>query len=329
MFEHQTILITGGTGSWGYALTQALLKFDPKEIRIFSRNEFAQVRMQQAFQGHPTLKFIIGDVRDYTAVRRACDGVDTLFHLAALKHVPICERQPDETLKTNVLGTQNIIRASVECNVKKVVDVSTDKAVEPVNFYGMTKALGEKMILQADQTSDTTQFVCVRGGNVLGSNGSVVPLFIHQIQKYGKITLTSTEMTRFFLTLEEAIGLLIQAATISVGGEIFVMKMKSCKISLLAEVLATHYCDKDVKILDIGVRAGEKLHEVLVSRYEAPTTYQYSEAYYVILPMHPSQDLIQRYRSYPSFAYESFESSQELMPHEEIQQMLKRGGFLQ
>ncbi|MFB5191252.1 polysaccharide biosynthesis protein [Alicyclobacillus fastidiosus] len=328
MFKGTTILITGGTGSWGYTLTRALLQAKPREIRIFSRGEFAQVQMQRAFADHPALKFIIGDIRDLQAVRAACTGVDYVFHLAALKHVPICEQQPDETLKTNVLGTQNIITASIEENVKKVIDVSTDKAVEPVNFYGMTKALGEKLMIHADQMSRNTRFVCVRGGNVLGSNGSVVPLFTSQIVDRGFVTLTSKAMTRFFLTLQEAIDLLLHAATIAVGGEILVMKMSACRITDLADVLSQHFATSPVEIVEIGIRPGEKIHEVLVSRHEASQTFKVDGRYYVILPQRPSAKLLSTYSNYPRFEHEVYESNQNLISQHDIRQMLDKGGFL-
>lgn len=329
MFKDQTILITGGTGSWGQQLTHELLKFKPREIRIFSRNEFSQVQMKRIFPSDAPLKFVIGDVRDMEAVREACQKVDYVFHLAALKHVPICEEQPKETLKTNVIGTQNIIRASIECKVKKVIDVSTDKAVEPVNFYGMTKAFGEKLILQANENSEVTRFVCVRGGNVLGSNGSVVPLFIKQIKDKGKVTLTSSSMTRFFLTLPEAIALLIHAATIAIGGEIFVMKMSACRIADLATVLGKHFASKPIKTIETGIRPGEKIHEILVSRHEAPTTHKFNEQYYVILPITPSEQLNIAYGQYSPFEHAFYESNMNLMSHGEIEAMLRKGGFLQ
>lgn len=328
MFKNQSILITGGTGSWGYELTQVLLESLPREIRIFSRGEFAQVQMQRAFEKHPNLKFIIGDVRDPVAVDEACEGVDYIFHLAALKHVPICEQQPEEALKTNVTGTQNIIHASIKHGVKKVIDVSTDKAVEPINFYGMSKALGEKLILQANQLSEMTRFVCIRGGNVLGSNGSVVPLFIKQIREQGRITITSSKMTRFFLTLGEAIELLVHAATISIGGETFVIKMKSCKITDLAGVLFAHYVKGQIASVETGTRPGEKLNEVLVSRYEAPTTYKFEEKYYVILPSDAHARLKGTYDKLPPFELSSYESNMNLMSKDEIHDILVKGGFL-
>lgn len=329
MFENQTILITGGTGSWGHQLTRSLLKFNPREVRILSRGEFAQVQMQRTFGNHPSLRFIIGDVRDYEAIYEACRGVDYVFHLAALKHVPICEQQPEEALKTNVVGTQNVIRASLQCKVKKVVDVSTDKGVEPINFYGISKALGEKLILQANQLSETTRFVCIRGGNVLGSNGSVVPLFIRQIQENGKITITSKEMTRFFLTIEEAINLLIYAATVSIGGETFVIKMRSCRIADLAAILSANYAKAPVPLMEIGIRPGEKVHEVLVSRYEAGNAYKFSEQYYVILPSHAPVKLKNAYAKCPKFEHSSYESNMNLISPDDIRDLLERGGFLE
>jgi FlaA1/EpsC-like NDP-sugar epimerase len=173
VFKNETILITGGTGSWGNELTSQLLIKNPKKIIIFSRGELAQVNMQRKFENNK-LKFIIGDVRDYSAVDNATKNVDYIFHLAALKHVPVCENQPQEAIKTNINGTINIINAAIKHGVKKVIDVSSDKAVAPTNVYGMTKAVGEKLIIQANTLTDKTDFVCIRGGNVLGSNQMVV-----------------------------------------------------------------------------------------------------------------------------------------------------------
>ncbi|MFC4077960.1 polysaccharide biosynthesis protein [Salinithrix halophila] len=328
MFENKRILITGGTGSWGQELTRNLLQHRPKEIRIFSRNEFAQVTMERNFGHSPLLNFIIGDVRDRDAVDQACRGMDYVFHLAALKHVPICETQPDEALKTNVLGTENIIQASIRHEVKKVIDVSTDKAVDPINFYGMTKAFGEKLMIRANDLSSATRFVCIRGGNVLGTNGSVVPYFKKQIAEGREITLTSMDMTRFFLTIPEAIGLLIKAAIDAIGGETFVMKMNTCRIVHLAEVLIRCLADKPVSIKEVGIRLGEKLHEVLVSANEAPRTYRYSDQYYVILPSHPSSVLTQRYASFEKADFQTYSSVSDPMSHEEIEALLRRGRML-
>ena len=183
MFDNSTILITGATGSWGQTLVASILKkYDVKQIICFSRGEPAQVFMRRKFNSSK-LKFVIGDVRDYEAVQSATKNVDYIFHLAALKHVPVCEENVQETIKTNITGTINIVNAAIKNHVKKVIDVSSDKAVEPINLYGMSKAVGEKVIIQANELSDYTKFVCIRGGNVMGSSGSVIPLFIEQIKK--------------------------------------------------------------------------------------------------------------------------------------------------
>ncbi|MGG1551501.1 polysaccharide biosynthesis protein [Paenibacillus ferrarius] len=328
MFHNQTILITGGTGSWGQELTRSLLLEEPKEIRIFSRNEYAQVKMQRDFGFHPALTFLIGDVRDLQALEDACRDVDYVFHLAALKHVPICEAQPDEALKTNVQGTENVIRASIRSGVKKVIDVSTDKAVDPINFYGMTKALGEKLMVRANDLSQTTRFVCIRGGNVLGTNGSVVPFFKSRILQGEDIPLTHMEMTRFFLTLSEAIGLLLRAAKAAIGGETFVMKMNACGILDLAEVLMEQLSDRPFTVRDVGIRPGEKLHEVLISAHEVPFTYQYNETYYVILPANAAHTLTRHYSHLPKADFTQYASNDSLMTKSDILEMLQKGGFL-
>lgn len=328
MFENKTILVTGGTGSWGHELVKKLLLFNPKEIRIFSRNEYAQVKMKRAFSDHASLKFVIGDVRDFEAVYNAAKNVNYVFHLAALKHVPICEDQPLEALKTNVTGTENIIKASISHGVEKVIDVSTDKAVEPVNFYGLTKAVGEKLMIQANQLSSNTKFVCIRGGNVIGTNGSAIPFFKEQIINHHQVPLTSKEMTRFFLTVSEAIDLLIKASEIAIGGETFVMKMKACRIVDLIKVMKDNFTTKDIMVNEIGIRPGEKLHEVLVSHYESQTTYKFDEEYYVILPSHPSDELIKKYGNLPKVSFLRYKSNDELMSFKEIEDILRKANVI-
>lgn len=328
MFQNKRILITGGTGSWGHELVKKLLPFKPKEIRIFSRNEFAQVKMKREFSDNPSLKFVIGDVRDFEAVNEAAENVDYLFHLSALKHVPVCEDQPSEALKTNVLGTENIIKASLNQKVKKVIDVSTDKAVEPINFYGLTKAIGEKLIIQANQLSSHTNFVCIRGGNVIGTNGSVIPFFKEQIASHHTVPLTSREMTRFFLTVSQAIDLLLDASEQAIGGETFVMKMKACRIVDLIDVMKRHFSSKDIVINEIGIRPGEKLHEVLVSNAESRNTYKFDENYYVILPTNASEEVKKRYEKLPKVAFKQYQSNDELMASSEIEQILIKANFI-
>ena len=326
MFNNARILITGGTGSWGQTLTQILLeKYDVKEIIIFSRGELQQVLMQRKFKNEK-LKFVIGDIRDYESVKFATKKVDYIFHLAALKHVPICEDHPQEAIKTNINGTTNIVNAAIENYVKKVIDVSTDKAVEPINSYGMTKAVGEKLIIQGNELSEHTKFVCIRGGNVMGSNGSVIPFFVEQIKTGGPITITDLRMTRFFLTLEEAILLLFKAAEDSIGGETFVMNMPACYIKDVAEVLMDEYGKVDV--LEIGGRPGEKLDEMLISAHESSLSYYYDQNYFVTLPTKSNTDLIEKYKNLKKFDREEFSSKTFLMNKDQIRDMLKKGKFL-
>jgi len=329
MFKDKVIMITGGTGSWGQELTTQLLEKNPKEIRIFSRGELAQVNMERKF-GNPKLKFIIGDIRDFDVLSRSCRGVDYIYHLAALKHVPVCEEQPQEAIKTNIIGTTNLINAAIDNNVIKVIDVSTDKAVDPLNLYGMTKAVGERLIIQANKLDGKTKFVCIRGGNVLGTNGSVVPYFINQIQTKNKISITNEDMTRYFITLSEAIQLLFKASEKSCGGETFVMHMPSCKIIDIAHVLIDHYGNKDTRIVEIGVRPGEKYDEVLVSRYEAPNTYEYDENYYLISPWLQIEGYADHYKQFKlkKVGFAEYSSATELMSKEKIKTMLGKGGFL-
>jgi len=326
MFNDARILITGGTGSWGQTLTRMLLEnYTVKEIVVFSRGELQQVLMQRKFN-NKRIKYVIGDVRDYESVRFATKNIDYIFHMAALKHVPVCEEHPQEAIKTNITGTSNIVNAAIENKVKKVIDVSTDKAVEPVNLYGMTKSVGEKLIIQANDLSDYTKFVCIRGGNVMGSNGSVIPYFIEQIKAGGPITITDLEMTRFFLTLEEAIGLLFKASSDSIGGETFVMNMPACYIRDIAAVLIEEYGDSEIK--EIGGRPGEKLDEMLISKHESPLSYCYDENYFVILPSKCSDALTEKYKDLKKFAHQEFSSKTFIMNKNEIKEMLKKGKFI-
>lgn len=326
MFNESRIFITGATGSWGQTLIRILLEeHDVKEIICFSRGELQQVLMQRKFKSDK-LKFVIGDVRDYEAVRFASKGVDYIFHMAALKHVPICEEHPQEAIKTNITGTTNIVNAAIENNVKKVIDVSTDKAVEPLNLYGMTKAVGEKLIIQANALSNYTKFVCIRGGNVMGSNGSVIPFFIEQIKSGGPITITDLRMTRFFLTLEEAIRLLFKASIDSLGGETFVMNMPACYIKELAEVLMDKYGKVD--IIETGSRPGEKLDEMLISQHDSALSYCYDNNYFVTLPVKHNEELLVRYNNLPAFPYPEFSSKTKIMDKKQIKEMLEKGNFI-
>jgi FlaA1/EpsC-like NDP-sugar epimerase len=329
MFEHKTILIDGGSGSWGNELTTQLLTKHPKKIIILSRGELAQVNMQRKFNNNK-IDFIIGDVRDADAVDRLFSNYDInyVFHLSALKHVPVCENQPQEAIKTNINGTINLINSSIKYNINKFIDVSSDKAVAPVNLYGMTKAVGEKLTIQANNLTNNTDFICVRGGNVLGSNGSVVPYFIDQIKTKNMVTLTNGDMSRYFLTLSEAISLLFKAVENSVGGETFVMNMPSFYIRDLASVLVDYYGNEDTKINIIGTREGEKKHEVLISENETENTYMFDNDYYVILPSIKINKNYSHINTNNKVSFKEFSSADNIYSKNYLHDLLNNGGFL-
>lgn len=311
MLNDKIIFITGGTGSWWHELvSQILEKYDPKEIRIYSRGEHKQVEMKQEFWYHPKLKFIIGDVRDKNIMKHAMRGSHYVFHLAALKHVPVCEENPWESVLTNIYGTQNVIECAVENEVEKVVDISTDKAVDPFNHYGCTKACGEKMIINANINYNTkTKFVCIRWGNVIGTNGSVIPLFKRLIQEKNELTITDGAMTRFLMSTREAIGLIFQALEHAQGGEVFVMRMHSTTVDIIADAMIQLFWNESTKKKTIWLRPGEKYSEVLVSRNEAYTTKIFGDTYYVILPQFKKWNLEEYYGQYEKIQTEEFNSN--------------------
>jgi UDP-N-acetylglucosamine 4,6-dehydratase/5-epimerase len=320
MFENKRILITGGTGSWGNALTKRILEENPKEIIIFSRGEFAQVTMKRKFN-NPKLNFIIGDVSDYESIKNAMKNVDYVFHLAALKHVPICENQPYEAIKTNILGTFNVSKVAVEESVKKVIDVSSDKAVDPLNTYGMTKAIGERIFINANNKESLTKFICIRAGNVVGTNGSVIPLWTKQILEKNRITVTDFNMTRYYMDIKEAIDLLLKAAEIGIGGETFVMRMPSLKMEDLAKFMFKYLKGIEIdksNVEEVGILPGEKIHEVLISRNEAKRTKIFNDTYFIILPYNLN-NLKEYYGTLPDFKEEEYGSNtQEFMNEEKM-----------
>lgn len=327
--QNKTILITGGTGSWGRELVRRLLERNPKEIRIFSRNESLQVELQQEFHLNPKITFIIGDIRDKHEIMQACHQVDYIYHLAALKHVPICEQQPDSAMKTNILGTQHVIQAAIKHGVKKVVYVSTDKAAHPSSTYGMTKAIGEKLMIHANLRQTKTKFVCVKSGNVLGSTGSVIPIFKQSIENGLDISLTDARMTRFFLTIDDAVTLLLKATEVSRGGEIYVTKMPACRIKDLAQVLIEDLSAGDIQINETGIRPGESLSEALISEFESIHSIHLDDHYYVILPPFSIEGLQEAYASYLPVHFQCYDSDQTLMSKPAIREMLQKGGFLE
>lgn len=332
MFKDKTILITGGSGSWGRELTKQLLEQDPKEIIIFSRGEISQVDMERTFRDS-RLTFVIGDIRDAAAVDRVMSrGIDYIYQLAALKHVPICENHPHEAVLTNIKGMGNVIESALNYKVKKFIDVSTDKAVDPINTYGLTKAVGEKLTIQANCRTKDTEFICIRGGNVLGTNGSVVPYIIKQIKEHNKVTITDERMTRFFLTLPQAIGLLFKATEWGVGGETYVMNMPSFFIKDLVEILVSYYGNSDTKIETIGAREGEKLHEVLISDHERPRARFVTDEYWVIYPQIRANRFTDHLWDYPEMQGpalgSALSSTMNLKSKTILLEMLLNGGFL-
>lgn len=273
-FKDKILLITGGTGSFGNAVLNRFLETDIKEIRVFSRDELKQDNMRHEYQAkYPDtfnkLKFYIGDVRDINSIKNAMHGVDYIFHAAALKQVPSCEFFPVEAVKTNVLGTENVLTAAIECGVKRVVCLSTDKAAYPVNAMGTSKAMMEKVIVAKSRTvaPDKTSIMCTRYGNVLASRGSVVPLFINQIKEGHDLTVTDPTMTRFVMTLEEAVDLVLFAFKHGESGDIFVQKAPACTIEVLAKaVQQLFHAENKIKV--IGIRHGEKMYETLLTDEE-------------------------------------------------------------
>ena len=267
MFNNSSILITGGTGSFGNAVLKRILNSNIKEIRIFSRDEKKQDDMRKVYN-NPKIKFYIGDVRDFDSVMNATRGVDYIFHAAALKQVPSCEFHPLQATKTNVLGTENVLEAAIICEVKRVICLSTDKAVYPINAMGISKALMEKVAIAKSRNSNKTIICVTRYGNVMASRGSVIPLFINQIRSNKPITITDPKMTRFMMTLDEAVDLVFYAFSNGNQGDIFVQKSPAATIEVLANTLINIMGKPKHEVNIIGTRHGEKLFEVLLSREE-------------------------------------------------------------
>lgn len=282
IFKNKTLLITGGTGSFGNAVLRRFLNSDLNEIRILSRDEKKQDDMRKKYN-NPKLKFYIGDVRDYQSVINAVRGVDFIYHAAALKQVPSCEFHPMEAVKTNVLGTDNVLEAAINCGVKRVVCLSTDKAVYPINAMGISKAMMEKVIVAKSRSSSSTVICTTRYGNVMASRGSVIPLFIKQIRAQQPISITDPNMTRFMMTLDDAVDLVLYAFENGNAGDIFVQKAPAATIETLAEAITDLLNVPNHQINVIGTRHGEKLFEALLSREEMVAA-QNLEGYYRVPP---------------------------------------------
>lgn len=289
MYTNKKILITGGSGSIGVHLLKRLLDQSPSVVRILSRDEYKQHNMQLQFQDHhKQLRFLIGDVRDSERVLRAMEDIDIVFHLAAMKHVPFCEYNPFEAVKTNVIGTQNVIQAAISAGVRKVLFTSSDKAISPTNTYGASKLMGERLISAAEyqKGSKQTTFSSVRFGNVMGSRGSVIPFFKKQILEQGYITVTDLAMTRYLMTPSQAISLIMEASEKSQGGEVFVLKMPIVRLSDLAEIVVEevkrkHQIHAHIEIRETGLRPGEKMFEELMTDDETRLALEMKNMYVI------------------------------------------------
>ena len=292
IFAGKKVLITGGTGSLGQALTERILNSDVEQIRILSRNEFKQISMETKLPDE-RLRFLIGDVRDKDRLIRALDDVDIVFHAAALKHVPKVEYNPFEAIKTNVQGSQNVIDACLENDVQRAICIGTDKAVSPLNTYGATKLLMEKLFITAKRYSNPkkhpTKFFAVRYGNVFGSSGSVIPKFIEQINNNKKITITDPTMTRFSITMNQALDFILKATQKGHGAEVFIPKLKAYSLQQIHDILSNLTNAKDHEI--IGMRTGEKQHELLINSDEMRDAWSYDNMFVLLNDLHESENL--------------------------------------
>lgn len=282
--DNSIILITGGTGTFGSAFVKYCLQFPVQEIRVFSRDEKKQYEMSVQYKNYPQVKFYIGDIRDKDSINKAMQNVDYVFHAAAMKQVPTCEQYPIEAFKTNVLGSTNVIDAAIENGVKKIVCLSTDKAVYPISTMGLTKSLMEKIALAKANEQTNTKICITRFCNLIASNGSVVPLFLNQIQHNNPITITNPNMTRFFMSLQEALDLIAYAFMHGHSGEIIVKYCQACTIKNLAESVCVYSNKLNYPIKIIGDRPGEKQHEMLITNEEYQNAQLFDNSYLVINP---------------------------------------------
>ena len=316
MFKEKTILVTGGTGSLGNALTDRLLNEGAKTVRIFSRNESKQIEMESKFNDD-RLRFFVGDIRDSERLFSALEDVDIVFHAAALKHVPKIEYNPFESIKTNVIGSQNVIDACLENNVSKAICVGTDKAVSPLNTYGATKLLMEKLFVTAsnylNKERHKTKFIALRYGNVLGSSGSVIPKFIEQIKNKKNITITDPNMTRFSITMDDALNFIVRAAELGKGSEIFLPKLRAYTISDVKSSLFELLENTGENV--IGIRPGEKIDEILISTDEIRHGWEYENMYIILNPsvqknvsieQYPNASKVSNMNEYSSDSVEKF-----------------------
>ncbi len=308
MFKNKILLITGGTGSFGNVVLDRFLNLGLKEIRIFSRDEKKQDDMRKLYN-NPIIQFYIGDVRDFNSVKSAMRNVDYVFHAAALKQVPSCEFYPIEAVKTNVLGTENVLECAIECNVKKVICLSTDKAAYPINAMGISKAMMEKVFVAKSRNSGSTVICGTRYGNVLASRGSVVPLFVSQLKSKQPLTLTDPSMTRFLMSLEDAVDLVVHAFENGNSGDIMVQKSPSCTVEVLANAVKNIF-ESDVPLQVIGTRHGEKVYETLLTKEEFSKAEDMGNYYRI-----PSDNRTLNYSKYLEVGCSQITNSEEYNSH--------------
>lgn len=322
-FEGKDILVTGGCGSIGSEIVRQLIGYNPKRIRVFDNSESGHFYLNQKL-GSDKIRNLIGDVRDRDRVFRAMEGVDIVFHAAALKHVPFCEYNPFEAVYTNIIGSKHVVEAAIQNKVKTVIGISTDKAVNPVNTMGATKLLSERIIINAPLGTAPTSFACVRFGNVLDSTGSVIPIFREQIANGGPVTITSEEMTRFFMTIPQAVSLTLEAAERVKGREIFILKMSALNIKDLADVLIETFSDgKDIAISNMGIRPGEKLYEVLFTEEELPYITEEEEMFVLRNSPYDEHKSVQK-----TISHEYSSLKAQLLTKEEIKQLLQNAKII-
>lgn len=309
MLNGKSILITGGTGSFGKMFVKTILENYPgvKRLVVYSRDELKQYEMAQDYPENkfPQVRFFIGDVRDLPRLKRACEGIDVIIHSAALKHVPIAEYNPDEFIKTNIGGAQNIVDAALATNVKAVIALSTDKAAAPINLYGATKLVSDKLFIAANNIKGIRdlRFSVVRYGNVMGSRGSVIPFFIKKAKEGGEIPITHLDMTRFNISLEAGVEMVLWAIENALGGEIFVPKISSYKIETVARAIAPN-----AKLIEIGIRPGEKLHEEMITSSDSYNTIEFDKYYAILSPDADKQKYLKHFKArevVKSFQYNS------------------------
>ena len=331
-YKGKKILITGGTGSLGQALTKKLLKEEVDVIRIFSRNENKQVTMESKFEDD-RLRFLLGDIRDQVRLERALENVDIVFHAAALKHVPVVEYNPFEAIKTNVIGSSNVIEACLHENVEIAVGIGTDKAVSPLNTYGATKLLMEKLFITAgnylDQRKHKTKFLALRYGNVLGSSGSVIPKFIEQIKNGKKISITDPNMTRFSMTMDEALDFILESASIGRGSEVFIPKLEAYSVNDLKNALFELLGNTGEKI--ISLRPGEKMHEAFINFDEIRYAWEYKNKYVLFNSSKKEEEIKKEYPTIKRIDISEEYSSDMVgkISSEKLKDIIVKSGFLE